>query len=528
VKCFSLTNLWPLISDLCFSQDNHLFMKKTALRLIALSSLLLLFLFSASGLDTTNSTTTAAAMAQDALGQKPANKAPEGIEGTWFGIIRKLRLVLRVSKGADGKLAYKLSSLEQGDLPVETFDFTDPKFRFEMKAFGAFFEGALNKDGEISGTFKQGNATFPLVFKRVDEVPKLSRPQEPKKPYPYDEEEVTYENKRDKVRISGTLTRPRGARGPVPAVLLITGSGPQDRDETVMGHRPFLVLADYLTRKGIAVLRVDDRGVGGTSAGTPNDTSENYVADALAGVEFLKTRKEIDPREIGLVGHSEGGMVAPLVAAQSKDVSFLVLIAGPGLPGDRLILLQNDMLSRVGGMSDEAREQMRLLYTRIFALLKEEKDNAAAEKKIREALSDQMSRMTETQKQEFEEIKRVVEAQGVMYVSPWFRYFLAYDPRPALMKVKGPVLAVNGERDLQVPADENLAAIGEALKAGGNKDYAVVKLPRLNHLLQTSMSGDPSEYAEIEETMSPTALDTITNWILKHTVEQNKTAASSK
>ncbi|HVG32931.1 MAG TPA: alpha/beta hydrolase [Pyrinomonadaceae bacterium] len=477
---------------------------------------------------TNTKTVAVAATSQDTPGQKPADKAPEGIEGTWFGIIRKLRLVLKVTKGTDGKLAYKLYSLEQGDLPVDTFEFTDPKFRFEMKAYGASFEGALNKEGEIAGTFKQGNATFPLVFKRVSEVPTLSRPQEPKKPYPYDEEEVTYENKRDKVRISGTLTRPKGARGPVPAVLLITGSGPQDRDEAVMGHRPFLVLADYLTRKGIAVLRVDDRGVGGTSAGTPNDTSENYVADVLAGIEFLKTRKEINAREIGLVGHSEGGMVAPLAAAQSNDVAFLVLIAGPGLPGDRLILLQNEMIARVGGMSDAAREQMRLLYTRIFALLKEEKDNAAAEKKIREALTDQMSRMTDAQKQEFAEIKAVVEAQGGMYVSPWFRYFLTYDPRPALMKVKVPVLAINGERDLQVPADENLSAIGEALKAGGNKDYAVVKLPRLNHLLQTSMSGAPAEYAEIEETISPTALDTITNWILKHTVEQNKTTSSAK
>lgn len=504
-------------------------MKKTALRLIALSSLLTLFLFSASGPITTNTTVAiAAATAQDAPGQKPAAVAPDSIEGTWFGIIRKLRLVLKVSKGTDGKLAYKLYSLEQGDMPVDTFDFTTPQFRFEIKAFGASFEGTLNKEGEIAGRFKQGSASFPLVFKRVSEVPTLSRPQEPKKPYPYEEEEVAYENKRDKVRISGTLTRPRSARGPVPAVLLITGSGPQDRDETVMGHRPFLVLADYLTRKGIAVLRVDDRGVGGTSAGTLNDTSENYVADVLAGVEFLKTRQEIDPRGIGLIGHSEGGMIAPLAAAQSNDVAFLVLIAGPGLPGDQLILLQNDSISRVGGMSDWLREQMRLLYTRIFALLKEEKDNAAAEKKIRAALNDQLGRMTDAQKQEFAEVKAVVEAQSGMYVTPWFRHFLNYDPRTALLKVKAPVLAVNGERDVQVPASENLAAIGEALKAGGNKDYAVVKLPRLNHLLQTSRSGAPEEYAEITETISPTALDTIASWILKRTIEKNKTASSSR
>jgi uncharacterized protein len=499
-------------------------MKKTALCFIALASLFLPFAFAASGAGmTTATTTTAAGASQDARGQKPLDKeeGEMGIEGNWVGVLaEKLRLVLKISRGADGKLKAALDSIDQGakDLTVDTIEFADRKLRFEMKALGASFEGTLDEDGEeLKGNFKQGSSPFPLVFKRVEEVPELSRPQDPQKPYPYEEEEVTYENRRDKVRISGTLTRPRGARGPVPAVLLITGSGSQDRDETLMGHRPFLVLADYLTRKGIAVLRVDDRGIGGTSRGTPADTSENYVADVLAGIEFLKTRKEINPRQLGLVGHSEGGMIAPLAAVQSKDVAFIVLMAGPGLPGDRLILLQNEMLARVGGLSDETREQVRQLYTRIFALLKEEKDNAAAERKIREALSEQMGRMTETQKQEFAEIKGVVETQSSMYVSPWFRYFLTFDPRPVLMKVKVPVLAINGERDLQVPADENLAAIGEALKAGGNKDYAVVKLPRLNHLLQTSRTGAPGEYAAIEETISPTALDTIANWILKHT-----------
>lgn len=494
-------------------------MQHPMLRLIALS-LILLFALSMSA----PRMTAAAAARQEASGQNSNGQTPaQGIEGIWLGTLDvngvKLRLVLKVSKGPDGKLWGKLDSLDQGanDLPIDTLSFDAGRLRFEMKALAASFEGTMNKDGtEISGQFQQGGS-LPLVFKRTDKVPTLSRPQEPQKPFPYDEEEVVYENKRDNIKIAGTLTRPR-AGGPFPAVLLITGSGPQDRDETIMGHKPFLVLSDYLTRKGIAVLRVDDRGVGGTSAGTPNDTDENFVADALAGVEFLKTRKEINPKQIGLVGHSEGGMIAPMAAAESKDIAFIVLLAGIGVKGDLLVLLQNELLSKVGGLSEEARAQSRALYTRIFAILKEEKRGAAAEKQIQAAVAEALSKMTEEQKKAFAPIKATVEAQTGMYVTPWFRYFVLYDPRPILMKVKCPVLAINGERDLQVAPDENLAAIGDALKAGGNKDYTVIKLPALNHLLQTSKTGAISEYPTIEETMSPAALETIAEWILKRTV----------
>lgn len=487
-------------------------------RLIVLS---MIFLFVS-----TASHVNLASTVQDASRQTPGSQTSgQGIEGNWLGTLAAggitLRLVLKVSKGPDEKLTGKIDSLDQGanNLPIDTLVFQNARLRFEMTPLGASYEGTMSKEGtEISGEWKQGGATLPLVFKRTDKAPTLNRPQDPQKPYPYDEEEVVYENKKDQIKIAGTLTLPR-AKGPFPAVLLLTGSGAQDRNETVMGHRPFLVLADYLTRKGIAVLRVDDRGVGGTTRGTPYDTGENYAADALAGIEFLKIRKEINPKQIGLLGHSEGGMIAPMVAAQSKDVAFIVMIAGPGLVGDRLLLMQNELLSQAGGLSEETRAQSRTVFTRIFAILKEEKDNAAADKKIRAALDQQLSQMTEAQKQAFAPIKAVIDAQIGMYVTPWFRYFLTYDPRPILMKVKGPVLAINGERDLQVPADENLAAIADALKAGGNKDHTVIKLPGLNHLLQTSKTGAVSEYRTIEETIAPAALETIANWILKHTGE---------
>ncbi len=338
----------------------------------------------------------------------------------------------------------------------------------------------------------------------------FNRPQEPKKPYPYDEEEVGYENKRDSVKLAGTLTLPRG-KGPFPAALLITGSGPQDRNESLLGHKPFLVLADYLTRQGIAVLRVDDRGVGGSTGSVPDSTTENFAADVTAGIEFLKTRKEIDPKQIGLIGHSEGGLIAPMVAAQNGDVAFIVLMAGTGLTGEEILYLQGALILKASGASAEQLAKQRATQEGMFKILKEEKDPATAEKRLHEELS---RNLTEEAKKKSEQ---AIAAQIKRVNTPWFRYFLTLDPRPALRKVKCPVLALNGENDLQVPATENLREIEAALKAGGNKNITIVRLPKLNHLFQTSETGSLSEYAKIEETVAPVALKTIGDWILKRT-----------
>lgn len=342
----------------------------------------------------------------------------------------------------------------------------------------------------------------------------LNRPQEPKKPYPYDEEEVGYENKRDGVKLAGTLTFPRG-KGPFPAVLLITGSGPQDRNESLLGHKPFLVLADYLTRQGIAVLRVDDRGVGGSTGSTLNSTTENFAADVTAGIEFLKTRKEIDPKQIGLIGHSEGGLVAPMVAAQNGDVAFIVLMAGAGLTGEEVLYKQGAMIMKANGASAGQLAKQRATQESMFKILKEEKDPAAAEKRLREELSKSL---TEEEKKKSEQ---TIAVHIKLANTPWFRYYLTLDPRPALRKVKCPVLALNGENDLQVSANENLREIEAALKAGGNNDGAIVRLPKLNHLFQTSETGSPNEYIKIEETIAPVALRTIGDWILKRTRTQS-------
>jgi pimeloyl-ACP methyl ester carboxylesterase len=460
----------------------------------------------------------ACAAIQSAAAQ--SGSSSQSIEGAWEGTLDfggiKLRFALKVSKAADGSLSAKADSPDQGatDLPIDEISLKESVLRFEMKRLMVSYEGTLNREAsEIAGEFKQAGTSVPLTMKRMTMPTALNRPQEPKKPYPYDEEEVGYENKRDGVKLAGTLTLPR-SKGPFPAALLITGSGPQDRNESLLGHKPFLALADYLTRQGIAVLRVDDRGVGGSTGSVANSTSEDFAADVMAGIEFLKARKEINPKQIGLIGHSEGGLIAPMVAAQNGDVAFIVLMAGTGLTGEEILYLQGELIMKAGGASAEQLAKQRATQEIMFKVLKEEKDPATTEKRLHEELSKSLT------EEEKKKSGQTIAVQIKQVNTPWFRYFLTLDPRPALRKVKCPVLALNGENDLQVPANENLREIEAALKAGGNKDVTVVRLPKLNHLFQTSETGSPNEYAKIEETIAPVALKTIGDWILKRTTIQ--------
>lgn len=451
------------------------------------------------------------------------------VEGNWLATLDvngvKLRLVLKVQKSPDGYppgYVAKLDSLDQGatDLPVDSVVLDGNKLTFAASKFGISYEGTLNEAGnEVSGTFKQGPGSAPMIFKRVAELPGFNRPQEPKKPYPYDEEEVSYRNQKDNIKIAGTLTVPRGG-GKYPAVLLITGSGSQDRNETVAGHRPFLVLSDYLTRNGIAVLRVDDRGIGGTELGSLSATSENYAGDVLAGVEFLKQRKEINPAMIGLVGHSEGGMIAPMVAARSKDVAFIVLLAGLGQKGEDVIYTQTELIQKVQGTSAEITTQNLALSRRINAIVKSETDEKRVEQRINEDVVAYEGTLSLAQKESFETVAAGVKTYMPMYKSAWYRYFIMFDPLPVLKNVRVPVLALNGELDLQVAWKENLDSISAGLKAGGNKDVTIKAFPKLNHLFQTSQTGLPSEYSKIEETMSPEVMKTVSDWILQRTVRK--------
>jgi len=447
------------------------------------------------------------------------------LAGIWAGKLSvsgtELELDVKIKLNADGTYGGTLDVPAQGakDIPLSKVTFDAGKVNVEIALIGAAFEGVLSADGlEINGQFKQRGAVLPLVMRKTDQAAALKRPQTPQKPYPYKEEDVSYENKAGGIKLAGTLTIPEGM-GPFPAVILITGSGAQDRDETLIGHKPFLVLADYLTRRGIAVLRSDDRGVGGSTGDLNLATDNDLAEDALAAMALLKSRKEIDPKRIGLLGHSEGGIIAPIAAVRSQDVAFAVLMAGPGIPGDELIVLQTELILRAGGADEKLIARECAIQEQLYDILKTESGNAAAEKKLRAAYTDYLSKLASEERAALGDPEAFVSGQIQTILTPWFRFFIAYDPRPTLRQVSCPVLAVNGEKDLQVPYREDLTAIEDALKNGRCKDYTIKSLPGLNHLFQTCTTGSPAEYGAIEETISPTALQVMGDWLVAHTAK---------
>ncbi len=340
---------------------------------------------------------------------------------------------------------------------------------------------------------------------------------EPKRPFPYSEESVVFRNAKAGVELSGTLTLPK-SKGPFPAVVLISGSGPNDRNETVENHHPFLVLSDYLTRRGMAVLRYDKRGVGDSTGDYPNATSLDFAADALAALDYLKGRKDIDAKRIGLVGHSEGGLISPMVAAQSPDVSFVILMAGPGIDGEKILLLQTALKIKDEGMGDRIAELNGKIEKDILEELKRDGDKGTFDKKIGKILRKGLAAMKITDKESIGKMQDLVKTQFANIPFPWIKFFLWYDPAGTVEKLKCPVLALNGEKDAQVPPKENLGALEAALKKGGNTDYTIKEFPGLNHLFQSCKTGSPSEYSLIPETISPTVLQFMGEWIKKHTL----------
>lgn len=443
---------------------------------------------------------------QAAAEHKPVQ--PSDIDGAWIGTLDtgtvKLRVVFRIVNTDEG-LKATLDSPDQGmkGLPTSAVTRDGASLKIEAKSISGVFEGKIASDlSSIDGTWTQGSP-LPLVLKPLkNEVElELKRPQNPVKPYPYREEEVTYDNKEQNVTLAATLTIPQG-KGPFPGVVLITGSGPQDRDETLLGHKPFLILSDYLTRHGIAVLRADDRGVGKSTGVFAKATTADFSTDTEAGVAYLKTRPEVDPHKIGLIGHSEGGVIAPMVAARNKDVAFIVMMAGTGVPGDQVIVAQLEAIDIASGKKPDEAAKSAAVQRDVVHLIETEKDQAVLEKELREEMAGQG---TEAQ----------IGMEIHQFTSVWFRYFLTYDPATALREVTCPVLVLNGSLDKQVLPDQNLPAIRKALQEAGNKHFEIDELPGLNHLFQTAKTGSPAEYAQIEETMSPVALEKISSWILK-------------
>lgn len=440
-------------------------------------------------------------------------------EGIWSGVLDtgalRLRIVFRIRRAADGTWQATIDSPDQGALgiPVSAVEVAGRQITLRSEVVAGEFVGTLSEDGKrLEGIWKQGGGEWKLTL-TPGEPPARKRPQEPKPPFPYKTEEVRVPNRKAKIELAGTLTLPEG-KPPFPAIVFLTGSGAQNRDEEIFEHKPFLVLADYLTRAGYATLRMDDRGVGGSGGDMSRATTLDFAEDALAAVNYLKTRREIDRKRIGLLGHSEGALVAAIAAAKApRDVAFLIMLAGTGVPGEQILYRQAELIARKSNLAEPLIQRNRALQQRVFEILKREKDDAKAQQAIYEAivrsLGVEASQLTDAQKATF-------QAQAKSYTSPWFRTFVQLDPAPYLRKVRCPVLALNGELDLQVDPDQNLPTIERALRDGGNKRITLRKLPGLNHLFQKARTGLITEYIEIEETFNPEALEIIRNWLDEH------------
>lgn len=433
------------------------------------------------------------------------------IIGQWNCLLKvpggQLRLILHIQQKAGG-LSSTMDSPDQGakGLPIAETSFENGILKIKSAQMGLEYEGKFAENGQtINGNFKQGGQVFPLVLSReIVEKAKLVRSQTPVQPYPYYSEDVTFANKAANISLAGTLTLPK-KEGVYPVVVLITGSGPQNRNEEIAGHQPFLVLADELTKNGIAVLRYDDRGVAKSSGDFKTATTQDFASDVESALAYLKTRKEINPKKIGLIGHSEGGLIAPMVAANHKEVSFIVLLAGPGVPISDLILLQKEQIERQMGVSEAEINKGQEIFKGAYHKILNAKAND-------EALKVDLNNYFKTSFGAGMNDKDIQTITNQLLGAWWFQ-FIRTNPAQYLKKVKCPVLALNGGTDLQVSAKENLAGIKMALQKTGNQKVTLKELPKLNHLFQESEMGAVSDYGIIEQTISPIVLTEIRNWI---------------
>lgn len=442
--------------------------------------------------------------------------------GIWEGKIvagAALRVVFHFSKDSSGNLSATMDSPDQAaqNIACDNIRIDDDSIFLRVPVAHATYSGLLTDTGGILGKWNQG-ISFPLNLKKVDKVTGLNRPQTPIPPFPYSVEDVEYENANGSMHYGATITIPQG-KGPFPAVLLITGSGAQNRDEEIMEHKPFGVIADYLSRRGVIVLRVDDRGVGKTSGDFLRATTVDFTTDAGNSVDYLTKRPEVDQRKIGLIGHSEGGMIAPMLAARRKDIDFMILLAGPGEKISKLMEDQNAALYRSVGINEKAIAAFKPFFRKIVEHIRDSKDVATFDNKVETDLDEWRKNtppayvLATTRIYDDSSRKVFIETLNATMYSPWFRYFIQFDPQVYLQQLHCKLLALNGERDLQVASKSNLAAIKSAMERAGNKQSEVIEIPGLNHLFQTCKACTVSEYGQLEETFSPVALRIIAGWI---------------
>lgn len=441
------------------------------------------------------------------------------LTGSWLGKLKvqgfELRLIFHLSLDENKKLKASLDSPDQGAQGIGLGDvsFIDGKIKINAPALMAFYEGNMVQPDSMNGTWNQAGQSFDLPIKKQEKEIVVKRPQEPKPPFSYQVEEVNFKNEKAGHQLAGTLTIPKGD-GKFPAVILISGSGAQNRDEELFGHKPFWVIADYLTRNGIAVLRYDDQGVGKSGGSQLNTTSFDYSFDAEAAFIFLKSDPRINHKAIGFAGHSEGGLIAPIVISRNNDVGFFISLAGPSLRGKELLELQSRALQLASGKNETDIKKDQEWTSEMFRIIMNEKNNEKAQKQIVENYGIFLKSEGKTD-EEIEKEIQMLNRSFPMVAYNWMRYFLTTDPASFLSKLYCPALVLNGDKDLQVISNENLKTYEMIFKKSGFKDYQLIELKNHNHLFQHCTTGLPAEYGQIEETFSLEALETIANWIKK-------------
>lgn len=443
------------------------------------------------------------------------------ITGTWQGVLKvqgtELEIVFHIDKQDSGYTSL-MDSPTQGAFGIATTKTTFKNNQIEIVVanLALFYQGKLDND-TIKGTFNQGGMPFPLTLVRTKKE-ELLRPQEPKAPFPYDVEEVTFTNTKEKINLVGTLTLPKQTKKSA-AVILIAGSGPNDRDETIFAHKPFWILADYLTRQGIAVLRYDKRGVGESEGEYFTATTKDFAEDVEAAINYLKSRKDIDHTNIGLIGHSEGGVIAPIVANLNNDVKFAVLMAGVGVSGMELVLEQHQHAFNKTALTKKEKENLNSILINIYSNVLNWKEYVGTDEERNElkleldTLWQNLPKEIRGQEQNNATKKMYIEKTVANITSPWFRHFLKTNTSDYLERLIIPILAINGENDTQVNYQTNLTGIENALQRANNKQYIIKSYPNLNHLFQDSTTGEIDEYGKNEQTFSPIVLSDISDWI---------------
>ncbi len=427
------------------------------------------------------------------------------IEGTWNGNIeipnQKLPFVIHIDKvNNEWNVMGGSPSETNKRFPLEKISFQNDTLKISDAKLGMNYVGIMKNPKQIEGKFSQRGMSFTLNLEKGEF--KQNRPQEPQPPFSYTSENITFKNKEAGITLAGTLTMPNG-KGKFPAVILVTGSGPQDRDETLMGHKPFLLIADYLTKNGYAVLRYDDRGVAASEGDFDNATTSDFASDTKAAINYLEKLKNIDSKKMGIVGHSEGGTVAQIVAANNKKIAFIISLAGPGIANDKLMIKQKIDIERAMGVPELSLKINERVFGKMYEILKKDISNQEAENEIKAFLKNDLVYKNVPEKD--------IQALLDQVLEKGFRSSISYDPSENFSKITTKVLALNGEKDLQVSSKENLEGWKNGLQH--NKNVTIKSYPNLNHLFQPATTGMPDEYAEIETTIEPVVLEDIVKWL---------------